>query len=143
VEGVDLARGGEVAQAQERGDRQEGLDPADARHDTAGLETVHPAHELPADPENASRKPAWTRWRDHSMRRRRARSAGPSGPRSRARHPAGRTPVLAEGARERRAKGAGRIRTTLAGSPAAGLTGVMPRRARRGYFFSNNDLYWP
>ena len=45
--------GEEVTQAQERGDRQEALDPWRAlADDTAGLEAVHPAHEVPADPEN-------------------------------------------------------------------------------------------
>ena len=47
---VDLAAGDEVAQGEERRDRQEALDAGRARADEAsGLEAVHPAHELPSD----------------------------------------------------------------------------------------------
>ena len=50
MDGVDLAARPEVPQAQQRRDRQEGLDPRRAlAHDAAGLEAVHPARELPAD----------------------------------------------------------------------------------------------
>ena len=50
VDGVDLAGCREVAQAQERRDRQEGLDTRRARaDDSPRLEAVHPAHEPPPD----------------------------------------------------------------------------------------------
>ena len=57
MDGVDLAGRHEVAQAEQRRDRQEGLDTRRAlAHDAAGLEAVHPAHELPADEQDGQQE---------------------------------------------------------------------------------------
>ena len=57
MDGVDLAARDEVAQAEQRRDRQEGLDPGRARADeTTGLEAVHPAHELPPDEDDGQKE---------------------------------------------------------------------------------------
>ena len=58
VDGVDLAAGDEVAQGEERRDRQEPLDSGRSlAHEAAGLEAVHPAHELPADEGHGQQEP--------------------------------------------------------------------------------------
>ena len=76
VDGVDLPGGGEVAQGEERGDRQEGLHPRRAlAHREALLHPVHPAHELPADEEDGQQEAGL----DEVPRPLDAPSAGPQG----------------------------------------------------------------
>jgi hypothetical protein len=57
VNGVDLAGGEEMAQAQQGGDGEEAFDPRGSlAHHASRLEAVHPARELPADDEDGEKE---------------------------------------------------------------------------------------